>query len=70
MAFESLNFHLNCFHQQIEQDQEGQQLNDDDEDSDSSDDASSYHEDGETSEEEAEPKAKVRPELEWDDTNF
>ncbi|KAH9409789.1 Calsyntenin-2 [Tyrophagus putrescentiae] len=55
---------------QIEQDQEGQQLNDDDDDSDSSDDASSYHEDGETSEEEAEPKAKVRPELEWDDTNF
>ncbi|KAI2796804.1 Calsyntenin-2 [Blomia tropicalis] len=55
---------------QIEQENEGQPLNDDDDDSDSSDDASSYHEDGETSEEEVETKTKVRQDLEWDDTNF
>lgn len=57
-------------HQQIEQEHEGQPLNEDEDESDSSDDASSYHEDGETSEEEPEPKPKVRSELEWDDTNF
>ena len=43
-------------------------MHDDEDDSDSSDDES-YHDEGESSEEEAD-KGKTRTDLEWDDTNF
>lgn len=58
--------------QQIEQEREAQPMQDDeDEESDSSDDGSSYHEDVESSEEEACEKAKGRRgELEWDDSTL
>ncbi|CAG2168569.1 unnamed protein product [Oppiella nova] len=54
---------------QIEE-QESQQMHDEDEDSDSSDDGSSYHEDGDSTEDEATDKTKTRRELEWDDSTL